>query len=146
MTHQHAGARRFQFSLRAMLVSTAIFAAVLGLTVWSHAPEIALSVSLAVLVLSLWRFTLASRVGLVFFTTGAYWLGIVAIDWCYWGEPWALVFASPATGSLLLTIGIVVFLLTPIWKKKATTVQLVCAAVALALLVAWWLIVPPLGG
>jgi len=146
MTDQHVDVRPLQFSLRAMLVSTAIFAVVLGLTVWTDAPEIAMSVSLALLVLLLWRFTLASRAGLVFFAIGAYWLGIVAIDWCYWGEPWALVFVSPATGSLLLTIGIVLFLLTPIWKKRTTTVQLVCAAVALALLVAWWLIVPPLAG
>jgi len=144
MTDQRADVRPPQFSLRAMLVSTAIFAAVLGLTVWTDAPEIALGAAIVPLVLLLWRFTRANRAGLVFFAIGAYLLGDLAVDWIYRGDAWGAFMLAPF-GSAALGIGAIAFLHTEIRNKDASAVHLTCAAAAFTLLVAWWVFVPPLG-
>lgn len=145
MTGQDRINGRLQFSLQALFVLTALLAVVLGLTAWTSAPEIPVLSALVALVVLLWRFTQASRAGLILLLIGTPCLARTGIMWAYRGDPWATFFPFPEVGSVVLGLSILVFVLAPLWKEKTIVVQLTCAATTLALLVLWWLIVPPLG-
>ncbi len=141
MIGQRRTAPRFQFSLRGLLGFSALLGVVLGLTAWTRAPEIPLLAALTGLVVFAWRFTQASRAGLVLFLIGAYLLGESAIVWICRGE--VLGMCHGQLGSLVLGFAIVLFVRASPPRKRAA--QITCAAAALALLVLWWLIVPWIG-
>jgi hypothetical protein len=134
-----------RFTLRNLLVVTGLLAASLSVGHWTDSPLWSVHFTLLVVGWVLYRFLHGSLAGIIPCLLGADLLTIGAIVWAYRAiEPFlesiVYVFAS-----VLILIGIGIFIgvanrTTPYWRW-----QIFCAAIFFTLLVGWWVLVPMIG-